>query len=85
MHDRRQLGLWPRRELPELLATAGPLQVSDFRPEFLKAWVAESASRFPTWAPLVAFLLAIAIVILPFVYWAGHMELHTLWVSLGYN
>ena len=76
--------LRPRRELPELLATAGPPQVSDFRPEFLKAWVAESASRFPTWAPLVAFLLAIAIVILPFVYWAGHMELHTLWVSLGY-
>jgi hypothetical protein len=29
--------LRPRRELPELLATAGPMQVSDFRSEFFKA------------------------------------------------
>jgi hypothetical protein len=47
--------LRPRRELPELLATAGPMQVSDFRPEFLKAWVAEASSNFPMWAPLVLF------------------------------
>jgi hypothetical protein len=75
--------LRPRRELPELLATAGPMQVSDFRPEFLKAWVAEASSNFPTWAPLVAFLLALATIILPILYWSGSLGLQTLWVTLG--
>ncbi len=75
--------LRPRRELPELLATAGPMEVTDFRPEFLQGWVAESSSRFPMWVPLVAFLLALVVLILPFVYWSGHIEFHTLWVSLG--
>jgi MutS domain V len=75
--------LRPRRELPELLAAAGPMQVSDFRPEFFKAWVAETSSRFPIWAPLVAFLLALAVIILPILYWSGFLGLQTLWVSLG--
>lgn len=74
--------LRPRRELPEQLATAGPMLASDFRPEFIKSWVAKSASRFPIWAPFVALLLALTVVILPFVYWSGHMELRTLWESL---
>ena len=72
-----------RRELPELLATAGPMQVSDFRPESLKAWVAESSPRFPMWAPLVAFLLALAAILLPIFYWSGSLSLETLWVTLG--
>jgi hypothetical protein len=72
-----------RRELPELLATAGPMQVSDFRPEFLKAWVAEASPRFPMWAPLVAFLLALAAILLPILYWSGSLSRQTLWVTLG--
>jgi hypothetical protein len=75
--------LRPRRELPELLASAGPMHVSDFRPEFFRVWVAEGPSRFPMWAPLVAFLLALAVIILPILYWAGSLGLQTLWVSIG--
>jgi len=72
-----------RRDLPELLATAGPIQVSDCRPELLKTWVAESPSRFPSWAPPLAFLLALTAITLPILYWSGFLGLHNLWVSLG--
>lgn len=70
-----------RRDLSEALVTAGPMQVSDFRPEFLKSWVSES-SPFPVWAPVLAFLLALAVIIQPVLYWSGFLALHTLWVSL---
>lgn len=70
--------LRPRRDLPESIVTAGPMQVSDFRPEFLKSWVAES-SPFPAWAPVLALLLALAVIIQPALYWAGLLTLHILW------
>jgi hypothetical protein len=38
-----------RRDLPEALATAGPMQVSDCRPEFLSTWATESSPSFPSW------------------------------------
>ena len=70
-----------RRDLPESVATAGPMKVSDFRPEFLKNWVAKS-SPFPVWAPVLAFLLALAVIVQPFLYWSGFLTLHTLWTAL---
>lgn len=73
--------LRPRRDLPESIVTAGPMQVSDFRPEFLKNWVAES-SPFPAWAPILALLLALAVIVQPVLYWAGLLGLHTLWAAL---
>ncbi len=75
--------LRPRRELPELLAAAGPMQASDFRPEFFQAWVAEGSSSFPIGAPLVAFLLALAVIISPILYWSGFLGLQALWETLG--
>jgi MutS domain V len=68
------------RELPELLATAGPTQAFDCRPEFLKSWAAESSSPFPSWGRPLAFLLALAALALPFLFWFGFLDLHNLWV-----
>jgi hypothetical protein len=59
------------------------MEVSDFRPEFFKAWVAEGSSIFPMWAPMVASFLALAVIILPILYWSGFLGLQTLWVGLG--
>lgn len=73
--------LRPRRDLPESVVTAGRMQVSDFRPEFLKSWVVES-SPFPLWAPALALLLALAVIIQPVLYWSGFLALHTLWAVL---
>lgn len=73
--------LRPRRDLPESVVAAAPMKVSDFRPEFLKSWVAESAS-FPVWAPVLAILLALAVTIQPILYWSGFLTWHTLWVAL---
>jgi hypothetical protein len=75
--------LRPHRELPELLAAAGPMQVSDFRAEFFKAWVAEGPSAFPIGAPPIAFLLALGVITLPILYWSGFLDLQTLWLTLG--
>lgn len=71
-----------RRDLPESVATAGPMQASDFRPDFLKAWVAESPSMFPLGTPLLAFLLALAVSVSPILYWFGFVSVHTFWVTL---
>lgn len=73
--------LRPRRDLPESVAAAGPMEVSDFRPEFLKGWVGDSCP-FPVWAPVLAFLLSVAVVIPPVLYWSGFLALNTLWVAL---
>jgi len=70
-----------RRDLPESVATAGPMQASDFRPDFLKAWVAESASMYPLGTRLLAFLLALAVSVSPILYWLGFLSVHTLWVT----
>jgi hypothetical protein len=69
-----------RRELPELLAGAGPTQVSDCRPEFLKTWAAESFPRFPVWARPLALTLALAALALPVLFWASLLDLHNLWL-----
>jgi hypothetical protein len=69
-----------RRELPESLATAGPTQVLDCRPEFLKTWAAESHPPFPSWARPLALLLALAALGLPVLFWCRLLDLHNLWV-----
>jgi len=67
------------RELPESLATAGPMQAFDCRPEFLKTWAAESGSPFPSWARPLALGLALAALSLPVLFWRGLLDLHNLW------
>jgi hypothetical protein len=69
-----------RRELPESLAAAGPMQAFDSRPEFLKTWAAESCPPFPSWARPLALLLALAALALPVLFWFGLLDLHNLWV-----
>ena len=71
-----------RRDLPESLATSGPMQVSDCKPEFLKAWVAEPPFPFPSWARLLAFLLALAAIVLPLLLWSGLLAPHDFWTCL---
>ena len=69
-----------RRELPESLATSGPTQAFDCRPEFLKTWTTESHSPFPSWAGPLALGLALAALSLPVLFWFGLLDLHNLWV-----
>ncbi len=71
-----------RRDLPESLAASGPMQVADCRPGFLKTWAAGSSSPFPSWARSLAFLLALAAIVLPILFWSGLLSLHNLWVYL---
>jgi DNA mismatch repair ATPase MutS len=71
-----------RRDLPESLATSGPMVVSDCRPEFLKTWAAEPPSLFPSWARPLAFLLMLVAIALPVLFWSGLLGLHNLWVCL---
>ena len=68
-----------RRELPESLAAAGPMQAFDCRPEFLKTWAAESFPPFPSWARPLALFLALAALALPILFWFGLLDLHNLW------
>lgn len=72
-----------RRDLPERLASAAPAHVSDFRPDFLKQWLNERAGQFPTWASYLAFLLAVAAMVLPILYFSGLLALPTLWNALA--
>jgi hypothetical protein len=71
-----------RRDLPESLTASGPTQTSDFRPEFLNTWVAESPYPFPSWARPLAFLLALSAVALPLLLWSGILGLHDFWIYL---
>ncbi len=68
-----------RRELPESLAAAGPMQAFDCRPEFLKTWAAESCAPFPSWARPLALFLALAALALPILVCLGLLDLHNLW------
>jgi hypothetical protein len=68
-----------RRELPESLASAGPMQAYDCRPEFLKAWAAEPRPPFPSWARPLALVLALAALSLPALFWRGRLDLDNLW------
>jgi hypothetical protein len=72
-----------RRDLPERLVSAAPAQVSDFRPDFLKLWLSERTARFPAWAPYLAFILAIAAITLPILYFSGLLALKALWNGLA--
>jgi hypothetical protein len=67
-----------RRDLPESLTIAGPMQVSDCRPEFLKTWATRSLPSFPPWARPLAFLLVISALGLPILLWLRLMDLHAL-------
>jgi hypothetical protein len=82
IHDRQAAisELREHRDLPESLATAGPKQAFDCRPEFLKTWAAESCPPFPLWARPLAFPLALAALALPILFWFGVLDLHNLWV-----
>lgn len=73
-----------RRDLPELVAAAGPMQVKDFRPEFLKAWIGEASSAFPIGARPLALLLALAAVIPPILFWSGFLSSHDFWNTFGF-
>ncbi len=74
-----------RRALIESVASAGTSTVSDCRPGTFRDWVAQMSAcpRFPSWAPIVAFVLALVLVTLPFFYWTSHLSLQNLWVSIG--
>jgi len=74
-----------RRALIESVSSAGTSTVSDCRPGTFRNWVAEMSAHpaFPSWAPTVAFLLAIVLVTLPFFYWTSHLSLQNLWMSIG--
>ena len=58
------------------------MKVADFRPEFLRSWVASSSRAYPAWAPPLAFLLPLALISVPLLHWAGLITIHTLWVSI---
>jgi len=72
-----------RRDLPELLSAAAPLQASDFKAGFLKRWVEGRPGAFPAWSSYAAFVLAITATVLPILYFGGWYALATLWRALG--
>lgn len=74
-----------KRGLFESVAAAGTSAVSDCRPGTFRNWIAEMSprSRFPSWAPVLPFLLVPVLVVLPFLYWTGHLNLQNLWISGG--
>jgi len=72
-----------RRDLPESLASSGPTQVSDCQPGLLKTWIARPPSLFPSWASPLAFLLALAAILFPALFFVHLLDLHNLWVCLG--
>jgi hypothetical protein len=67
-----------RRDLPESIAAVAPTEGSDFDPKFLKSWVARASSRFPKWAPVVAFALPIMLIAVPILYGLGFVPLPAL-------
>ncbi|HKV48712.1 MAG TPA: hypothetical protein VJN69_11535 [Candidatus Acidoferrales bacterium] len=66
--------------LRESLASAGKSSVSDCRAQTFRDWVQESVrtAPFPTWAAPMAFLLALVLCALPFLYWFGPLTLQQL-------
>ena len=59
-----------RRDLPELLASAGKTQNADVRADFVKSWAAEQAPGFPWFARAGAMALALAALAIPCLYFA---------------
>lgn len=74
-----------RRDLFESVAAAGTSVFSNCRPGTFRNWIAEMSSRpcFPSWAPLLPFLLVPVLIALPFFYWTGHLALINLWLCGG--
>lgn len=74
-----------RRELFESVAAAGNTAFSNCRPHTFENWAREMSGirPFPPWAPVLGFLLAAALIALPFLFWAGYLRLGNLWVGLG--
>lgn len=79
------LELREKRELFESFAAAGTSAVSDCRPGTFRNWIAETSSRprFPSWAPVLPFVLVPVLLALPFFYWTGHLDLQRLWIRGG--
>ncbi|HTZ48106.1 MAG TPA: DNA mismatch repair protein MutS [Verrucomicrobiae bacterium] len=71
-----------RRDLPEIIAGAGPEKAVDFRPEFLRSWAGPSSPSIPPWAPILAFLLPLLIIATPILYWVALVTVHGLWTCL---
>ena len=71
--------LRPRRDLPESVVAAGAIKAGDFRPEFFKMWVGEPRAGFPTLTPLAAFVLALAAIAAPFLFWSGFVNGQQFW------
>jgi hypothetical protein len=67
-----------RRELPELLATAGKTQNADVRADFVKSWAAEKTPGFPLYARVTAMALALAALAIPCLYFAHVIRLEQL-------
>lgn len=67
-----------RRDLPEAIAARGGKQVADIDPEVVKSWVSESSPEFPAWAPVAAFILPLALIAAPLLYWAGLLGISNL-------
>ena len=68
-----------RRDLPEAVAAAGAIKAGDFRPEFFKMWVAEPCAKFSILAPTTAFVLALAAIAAPFLFWSGFVDGQGFW------
>lgn len=68
-----------RRDLPESVVAAGAIKAGDFRPEFFKTWVAEPRAEFPTLGSPAAFVLALAAVAAPFLFWSGIVDGRGFW------
>ena len=51
-------------------------------PKHFGSWLDESQSAYPAWAPATAFLLVLATMSLPALYWIGALGLHNLWLGV---
>src|ERR1700733_9311535 len=72
-----------RQDLREMLAAVGSLEVSNCRPETFRAWIASPSAPFPLWAPPVAAVLALGVILFPVLYGIGMIGLHALFIRLG--
>ncbi len=76
--------LRPRVNIREQLASAGSWKISNLEPETFREWANESTPPFPFWAPLTAFLLAVAALALPILFWTHQFDLHAFGLSARY-
>jgi hypothetical protein len=72
-----------RKDLREMLAAVGSLEVSNCRPETFRAWIASLSAPIPLWGSRVAVLLVFFVILLPILYGIGLIGLHALFTRLG--